>query len=146
MLVRENYGRNLFRVLKEFGLTPASPDFYNMTPEQLDFMIVSLQQDNREQELANKGLEETDYVYDPNFNWEGDMEYGGEKNDEDEIRKLLGEDAYNKRQEIFNSATEGMSRKIEQDKIKQDMTREYVDKHNAKLGFVPEDDDEIDTI
>ena len=91
MLVRNNYARNLFRIMREFKLTPASPDFYNMTQAQLEFMVTSLNLDYKEEELQAKGWKEDSFAYDPDYSWEGDMKFGGKKDDDDQIKKLLGD-------------------------------------------------------
>lgn len=155
MLVRETYARNLFRVMREFKLTPASPDFYNMTPEQMDFMVASLNQDVKEEQLALNHKEETSFVYDPDFEWDKDMDYGGEKHDEDQIRKLLGKEGYEKREQIYQDAIESVKVKEEQDKQEQQDISSFIENYNNQLiektqkqsstGFA-EDDEDIDTI
>mgnify|MGYP004700416973 CR=1 FL=1 len=152
IVVRSNYAKNVYHVMKEFGLTPASPDFYNMTPDQLDFLVLSMSEEAREQELAANHRKEDDFVYDQDFDYEGDMEYGGKKDDEDQIRKLLGEEAYKKREELNNNALEGMERHVEQQKEYQDKVAKHADKVNnqaiAKSQGIhyASDDKEVDTI
>lgn len=138
-IVRSTYGRNLFRIMREFGLTPASPDFYNMSPEQLDFMVLSLQQDNKEIELARTGKEETSFVNDEDFNWEGEADYGGEKDDSDEIARILGKAAMEKRDELFDNAMEMVEEKKNQS---QALTKQF---SNPKFPNY-EEDDEVDTL
>lgn len=72
-LVREPYARNLFKVMRTFNITPASPEFYNMTPVQLEFMLYSIQQDEKEIALAQQGLKEDSFVEDEEFKWDGDL-------------------------------------------------------------------------
>lgn len=153
VLVKSNYARNVFHVMRAFGLTPASPDFYNMTPDQLDFMVLSLAEDIHEQDLAAHGKEEDSFAFDPDYDYEGEMEFGGVKNDEDQIRKLLGEDAFKKRDELFNNALEGMNNNVARRKQEQAIVKEQSDKQNdaiirknkGNLKF-SEDNENIDTI
>lgn len=152
IVVRSNYAKNMYQVMKTFGLTPASPDFYNMTPDQLDFLVLSMSEDAREQELAANHRKEDDFVYDQDFDYEGDMEFGGKKDDEDQIRKLLGESAWKKREELNNNALEGMSRHLEQQKQYSEQIKKESDTINdkaiekSKEIHYASDDDDVDTI
>lgn len=152
LVVRSNYAKNMYQVMKTFGLTPASPDFYNMTPDQLDFLVLSMSEDAREQELAANNRTEDDFVYDQDFDYEGDMAYGGKKDDEDQIRKLLGEDAWKKREELNKNALEGMSRHLEQEKQYREQVKKESDALNdkaiakSKEIHYASDDDDVDTI
>lgn len=152
IIVRSNYAKNIYQVMKTFGLTPASPDFYNLTPDQLDFLVLSMSEEAREQELAANHRKEDDFVYDQDFSYEGDMEYGGKKNDEDQIRKLLGEAAWKKREELTNNALEGMSRHVEQENEYREQVKKQSDSINNKaiskskgISFASDDED-VDTI
>lgn len=152
IVVRSNYAKNMYQVMKTFGLTPASPDFYNMTPDQLDFLVLSMSEDAREQELAANHRKEDDFVYDQDFDYDGDMEFGGKKDDEDQIRKLLGESAWKKREELNNNALEGMSRHLEQQKQYSEQIKKESDTINdkaiekSKEIHYASDDDDVDTI
>lgn len=152
IVVRSNYAKNMYQVMKTFGLTPASPDFYNMTPDQLDFLVLSMSEDAREQELAANHRKEDDFVYDQDFDYDGDMEFGGKKDDEDQIRKLLGESAWKKREELNNNALEGMSRHLEQQKQYSEQIKKESDTINGKAiekskeFHYASDDDNVDTI
>lgn len=152
IVVRSNYAKNMYQVMKTFGLTPASPDFYNMTPDQLDFLVLSMSEDAREQELAANHRKEDDFVYDQDFDYDGDMEFGGKKDDEDQIRKLLGESAWKKREELNNNALEGMSRHLEQQKQYSEQVKKESDTINdkaiekSKEIHYASDDDDVDTI
>lgn len=134
LLVRNNYARNLFRIMREFKLTPASPDFYNMTSAQLEFMVTSLNLDYKEEELQSKGWKEDSFKYDPEYSWEGEMDYGGEKEDTDQIKNLLGDEAFSKRQELLDDVLNNM------DKYKENIERtkqgidEFTSKHNKELS------------
>jgi len=134
LLVRNNYARNLFRIMREFKLTPASPDFYNMTSAQLEFMVTSLNLDYKEEELQSKGWKEDSFKYDPEYSWEGEMDYGGEKDDTDQIKNLLGDEAFSKRQELLDDVLNNM------DKYKENIERtkqgidEFTSKHNKELS------------
>ena len=150
MLVRNNYARNIFRIMREFKLTPASPDFYNMTSDQLEFMVTSLNLDYKEEEMQSKGMREDSFSYDPNFNWEGDMDFGGKKDDEADIKRLLGSEAYNKR----NSILEDVLNNLDAYKERSERTKKEIDamekEHNDGLvnnniHYQP-DTDEVDEI
>lgn len=88
-IVRSNYGRNIWRVMKELHVLPTDPNFQNLTSEQLDFIVASIDQDNKELKLAQEGREEDSFVYDDEFEWEDEMDYGGERDDSEDIQKFL---------------------------------------------------------
>jgi len=94
-IVRSNYGRNIWRVMKELHVLPTDPNFQNLTSEQLDFIVASIDQDNKELKLAQEGREEDSFVYDDEFEWEEEMDYGGKRDDSEDIQKFL-EDAKKK--------------------------------------------------
>lgn len=88
-IVRSNYGRNIWRVMKELHVLPTDPNFQNLTSEQLDFIVASIDQDNKELKLAQEGREEDSFVYDDEFEWEEEMDYGGKRDDSEDIQKFL---------------------------------------------------------
>lgn len=59
--------RNLWHVMKTFNVLPTNDDFRNLTDDQLDFIILSMQEDNREMERARKGLTTDNEYYDTSF-------------------------------------------------------------------------------
>ena len=66
--------------MKEFHVLPTDPNFQALSSEQLDFIVASLEQDNREMKLAASGREEESYVNDNDFDFYSDkFEYGGKK-------------------------------------------------------------------
>jgi hypothetical protein len=62
--------RNLWHVMKTFSVLPTNEDFRTLTDDQLDFIILSMQEDNREQERARKGLTAENEYYDTSFDEE----------------------------------------------------------------------------
>lgn len=76
--------------MKEFHVLPTDPNFQALSSEQLDFIVASLEQDNREMKLAASGREEESYVNDNDFDFYSDkFEYGGKKDDTDELKEFL---------------------------------------------------------
>lgn len=53
--------------MKTFNVLPTNDDFRNLTDDQLDFIILSMQEDNREMERARKGLTTDNEYYDTSF-------------------------------------------------------------------------------
>jgi len=88
-IVRSNYGRNIWRVMKELHVLPTDPSFQNLSSEQLDFIVASIDQDNKELKRAQEGREEDSFVYDDEFEWEEEMDYGGKRDDSEDIQKFL---------------------------------------------------------
>ena len=75
--------------MKELHVLPSDPNFQNLSSEQLDFLVSSIEQDAREMKLAQEGREEDSYVYDDEFDWDGELNYGGQKNDQDDIAEFM---------------------------------------------------------
>lgn len=75
--------------MKELHVLPSDPNFQNLSSEQLDFLVSSIEQDAREIKLAQEGREEDSYVYDDEFDWDGELNYGGQKNDQDDIAEFM---------------------------------------------------------
>lgn len=152
LLVRNNYARNLFRIMREFKLTPASPDFYNMTSAQLEFMVTSLNLDYKEEELQSKGWKEDSFKFDPDYSWDGDMEYGGEKDDTNQIKNILGDEAFSKREELLNDVLNNMDKYKENIARTQESINEFTSEHNNNLSQrsshlnFEDDKDDVDEI
>lgn len=76
---------------------PTNKDFRNLTDDQLDLILYSLQEDNREMELAQKGLAVDSDYYDSTFEEEiwnkevGDWEVLKEGHDANSIAKQVEE-------------------------------------------------------
>lgn len=82
-LVKTNYARNIWHIMDRFHVLPTDPRFYNLTDEQINFILYSIIEDNNE----IKGVD-TD-VYDETFDWEGDLELEDTTDEElHEIDKL----------------------------------------------------------
>lgn len=75
--------------MKELHVLPSDPNFQNLSSEQLDFLVSSIEQDAREMKLAQEGREEDSYVYDDEFDWDGELNYGGKKDDQDDIAEFM---------------------------------------------------------
>jgi len=94
-LARTPYMRNLWGVMKTFNTMPTNPDFRALTDDQIDLMILSLNEDHREMELARKGLTVDSEHYDSTFEDEvwnrevGDWEVLKDGHDPDDIARQV---------------------------------------------------------
>ncbi|AIZ94695.1 putative tapemeasure chaperone protein [Lactobacillus phage LfeInf] len=66
-LVKSVSGRNLWAIMKFFRVLPNDPKLRSLTYAQREFIIQSMNEDVREQELAAKGMEETASYSDDSF-------------------------------------------------------------------------------
>ena len=66
-LVKSVSGRNLWAIMKFFRVLPNDPKLRSLTYAQREFIIQSMNEDVREQELASKGMEETASYTDTSF-------------------------------------------------------------------------------
>lgn len=66
-LARTNYMRNLWAIMKEFSVLPTSEDFRGLSDVQIDMMIFSMIEDNRQAELARRGVKEDGNYFDDAF-------------------------------------------------------------------------------
>lgn len=67
------YGRNMWRIMKMFGVLPTDERFQNLTTHQLNYIISSMILDGKEEELAMKGINPDEYHSDDDFSWEGEL-------------------------------------------------------------------------
>lgn len=72
-LVKTNYGRNMWRIMKEFNVLPTDPRFQALTTNQLDYIINSMVEDSKEIEKASKGINSEVTASDDNFDLDSDM-------------------------------------------------------------------------
>lgn len=96
-LARTPYMRNLWNVMKTFHVLPTNPDFRNLSDEQLDLILFSMEEDYREAELARKGLRVDSEYMDTSFDEEvwnrdvGDWEVLKDGHDPDDIARQVNE-------------------------------------------------------
>ncbi|AII28080.1 tail assembly chaperone [Bacillus phage Bobb] len=87
--------RNLWAIMKTFNVLPTDPNFLALTDHQIHFMIMSMNEDAREMELARKGLTVDSEHYDTNFEDEvwnrevGDWDVLKDGHDADDIAKQV---------------------------------------------------------
>lgn len=166
-LVRGTYARNLWLVMKKFNVLPSEERFQNLTTSQLNFIISSMIEDNRREELIEKGYDpndNSDFV-DSDFDMDKDMEMFDEDKQKElaeQMSKLLSPDEVKKKQEKLNDAFElakdadAITEK--QDKEASDIiakrieeakrlaqSKSGIENKEPKLDFEQEDED-IDTI
>ena len=119
--------------MKELHVLPSDPNFQNLTSEQLDFIVSSIEQDSREIKLAQDNREEDSYVYDDGFDWDGEMDYGGKKDDSDAISEFMAK---------AKKKDEEYQEELEQREIKRN---EYVRKmQNDNIQNISKFDDDSD--
>lgn len=139
-VVREPYARNLFKIMKAFNLTPASPEFYNMTSVQLEFMLASIEQDEKELFMAQNGIKEDSFAEDEDFNWTDELELDkATDNDKvmEEISRITGTTS-KEQEEAFQKA-------LESARIKAQSEEQVSGTGQSSLAYVPDDED-VDTI
>lgn len=89
--------RNMWLLMKTFNVLPTNEDFRNLSDAQIDLMLYSMGEDNREIELARKGLTVDSSYYDSSFDEEiwnrevGEWEVLKEGHDPDEIARQIEE-------------------------------------------------------
>lgn len=137
-IVRSNYGRNIWRVMKELHVLPSDPNFQNLTSEQLDFIVSSIEQDAREMKLAQDNREEDSYVYDDKFDWDGDMDYGGQKDDADAISDFIAK--AKKKDEEYQEELENREAK------RNEYVRRMQNDNIPNVGNYEDDSDEYETL
>lgn len=173
-LVKSNYARNLWHILDKFQVLPTDPRFYNLTEDQVSFILASMVEDNKELQGVQNDVVDEDFDYEGELNLDDHAEEtakGMEKlnqNMPEEIRRTLEEkmaEARAKAEElakgIDNSqrAVEGretVARKIEEaQKIAKVLDKtgmsydDYIIQQNSsqKPALNYEDDDEdVDSI
>lgn len=87
-LVKTNYGRNMWRIMKEFNVLPTDPRFQALTTNQLDYIINSMVQDSIEIEKASKGVNSEVTASDDNFDLDTDMNLPQGEDEEDLINQV----------------------------------------------------------
>jgi hypothetical protein len=96
-LARTNYMRNLWAVMKEFNVLPTSEDFRALSDSQIDMIIYSMIEDNRQMELARRGVKEDGNYFDDAFEEEvwnkapGEWDVLKEGHDPDDIARQIEE-------------------------------------------------------
>lgn len=89
--------RNLWAILKTFNTLPTNEDFRSLTDDQIDMMLLSMNEDHREMELARKGLQVDSSHFDTDFDeqiWSkdvGDWEVLREGHDPNSIAQQIEE-------------------------------------------------------
>lgn len=87
-LVKTNYGRNMWRIMKEFNVLPTDPRFQALTTNQLDYIINSMVEDSKEIEKASKGINSEVTASDDNFDLDSDMNLPDEEAEADLINQV----------------------------------------------------------
>ncbi len=94
-LVKENVARNLWTIMKEFKVLPTEQRFQELTGQQIDFIISSMNYDHRLQERARKGLDVNSTLEDNDESWwyasHEDFEPIVEGHDEEDIARQVQE-------------------------------------------------------
>lgn len=96
-IAKTPYMRNLWYIMKEFAVLPTDPSFRSLSDDQLELMLLSVEQDNKEIERARKGFSVDDDYYDSSFEDEvwnkdvGDWEVLKEGHDPDDIARQIEE-------------------------------------------------------
>jgi hypothetical protein len=67
MLSRTPYMRNLWMIMKTFNVLPTNDEFRNLSDDQIDLILFNMMEDNREMEMARKGLTTDSQHYDSSF-------------------------------------------------------------------------------
>ena len=89
--------RNLWAIMKTFNAMPTNPDFRALSDNQINMMILSMNEDHREMELARKGLTVDSQHYDTGFEEEvwnrdvGDWEVLRDGHDPNDIARQVEE-------------------------------------------------------
>lgn len=98
--------RNMWFLMKSFNVLPTNEDFRELTDDQIDMMILSVNEDNIERERASKGLSVDSDHYDESFEDEvwtrdvGDWEVVKEGHDPDDIANQI--EALTKEEDLKN--------------------------------------------
>lgn len=105
-LTKTTYMRNMWFLMKSFNVLPTNEDFRELTDDQIDMMILSVNEDNIERERASKGLSVDSDHYDESFEDEvwtrdvGDWEVVKEGHDPDDIANQI--EALTKEEDLKN--------------------------------------------
>lgn len=87
--------RNLWAIMKKFNTLPTNPDFRALSDDQIDLILYSMTEDNREMELARKGMQVDSNYFDTGFEEEvwnkdvGDWDVLREGHDPNAIAKQI---------------------------------------------------------
>lgn len=90
---RNVVSRNLWRIVDKFKVLPTSKDFQELTTEQVDWIVINMNIDAKEEARARSGKDPNEIFEDHDTDWlEGrqeDFEPVKEEHDEKEIAKQL---------------------------------------------------------
>ncbi len=124
--------------MKELHVLPSDPNFQNLSSEQLDFLVSSIEQDSREMKLAQDNREEDSYVYDDGFDWDEEMDYGGQKDDSDAISEFMAN---------AKKKDEEYQEELEQREIRRNEYARKIQNNNIQnMSKFDDDSDEYETL
>ena len=101
--------RNLWGLMTKFEVLPTNEDFRKLSDDQIDLMLYSVAEDNRERELAAKGLQVDSDHYDSSFEEEvwnrdiGEWDVLKDGHDPDDIARQV--EALTKAEDLKNLAS-----------------------------------------
>lgn len=99
-LVKTNQGRNMWAIMKQFNVLPTDKRLQEMNKEQISFVILSMNEDNKELDRARRGVTlDSDYA-DKEFDKEvaqatGDWKIMKDGQDPEEIYKQVVDKTHN---------------------------------------------------
>ena len=108
-MARTPYMRNLWGLMTKFEVLPTNEDFRKLSDDQIDLMLYSVAEDNRERELAAKGLQVDSDHYDSSFEEEvwnrdiGEWDVLKDGHDPDDIARQV--EALTKAEDLKNLAS-----------------------------------------
>lgn len=142
-VAKNNYGRNMWRIMDKFQVLPTDERFQNLSPDQIEYIFANMEMDMKEQQRMAKGLKNTVEDDDDSW-WDEDSETFDplrEDHDEDDLAKqvdaLLSETERRKKAERIKADDYSEE---EQEMIKQnhqDEVRNHINKRLEEL------DDEV---
>lgn len=68
-LVKTNYARNLWALMREFKVLPTDPRWLELTDEQIEFMLYSMERDVVEADRARRGIQVDGEYEDNDESW-----------------------------------------------------------------------------
>lgn len=80
-LVNTDYGRNLWAVMSKFNVLPTDPRFQDLTVEQLNYIIGSIVQDNKEATDMANGVKRDIHGEDTSYDYYGELVLPSEEED-----------------------------------------------------------------
>lgn len=142
-VAKNNYGRNMWRIMEKFQVLPTDERFQNLSPDQIEYIFANMEMDMKEQQRMAKGLKNTVEDDDDSW-WNEDSETFDplrEDHDEDDLAKqvdaLLTETERRKKAERIKADDYSEE---EQEMIKQNHQDEIRDHINKRLEEL---DDEV---